>query len=160
MDTLGFRQRALEFAHGDVRILFDEFEEKATEWTKLARSRRTSAFGGGERLAAPHLAREPRARRRGDHQTSGGFTTAEAGLDSLSKPTAKVLRKWCGHGVILLKRMNHNNPLKGIPRFNVGAGRFSFGEFPPGESDFPLLAGNKVNSPPAISLGNNEKIWL
>jgi hypothetical protein len=114
MDTLGLSQRALEFAHRDVGVLFDEFEEKVTEWTKFARSRRTAAFRGGERLAAPHLARKSRAGRRGEHQTPGGFTTAEAGLDSLSKPTAKVERKWCGHGVILLNRMNHNNPLKGF----------------------------------------------
>lgn len=115
MDTLGLSQRALEFAHGDVRVLFDEFEEKATVWTRFARSRRTSAFGGGERLAAPDLARKPRAGRRGDHQTPGGFTAAEAGLDSLSKPAPKVERKGGGHGMILPNRMNHNKPLKGIP---------------------------------------------
>ncbi len=114
MDTLGLSQRALEFAHGDVRVLFDEFEEKATVWTRFARSRRTSAFGGGERLAAPDLARKPRAGRRGDHRRRR-LHGREAGLDSLSKPAPKVERKGGGHGMILLNRMNHNNPLKGIP---------------------------------------------
>lgn len=115
MDTLGLSQCALEFAHGDVRILFDEFEEKTTVWTKFARSGRTSAFRGVERLAASDLARKPRAGRRGDHQTPGGGAAAQAGLNRPSKPVPKVERKRCGHGVILLNRMNHNKPFKGIP---------------------------------------------
>ena len=72
-------------------------------------------LAGASGFAAPDLARKPRAGRRGDHQTPGGFTAAEAGLDSLSKPAPKVERKRGGHGMILLNRMNHNNPLKGIP---------------------------------------------
>ena len=75
MDTLGLSQRALEFAHGDVRVLFDEFEEKATVWTRFARSRRTSAFGGGERLAA---AGEQAARRAAwdDRRVIRGISTS------------------------------------------------------------------------------------
>jgi len=135
--TLGCGKRVAQFEKRYVGVMGHNLHQEIAKGAELASARRTPALRRHKALATSYLTRQAGAGRGRDMQTTGGFPAAETFFDATPKPATKVERKRCGHGVILLNRMNHSHTRLGIPRFNVEAKCFNR----PMQTERPLNTG-------------------